>query len=119
MRGLVSVVGDGDVGHDLLAKARRDGIDVRHVVTRQGAETGLIVEALEPNGDWRYLQHLPEPVLVTRGRHRDVGRGVPPGVGRAAAAAAVAAARIARDGDALVVCDGDRPTTRHGTRCWR
>lgn len=53
--GLVGVVGDDEVAGDLLAQARRDGIDVSTVARRPDTATGLIVEALETNGDWRYL----------------------------------------------------------------
>ncbi|MEV4712556.1 PfkB family carbohydrate kinase [Micromonospora sp. NPDC049374] len=62
---LLAVAGDDDVGDDLLAQARRDGIDVTYVVRRSGIPTGLIIEVLEPQGRWRYLQHLPEPTLLT------------------------------------------------------
>jgi len=56
---LLAVTGDDRVGEDLLTQARRDGIDVSQVRRRVGACTGLIVEALDAEGRWRYLQHLP------------------------------------------------------------
>ncbi|GAA1514126.1 PfkB family carbohydrate kinase [Dactylosporangium maewongense] len=62
---LVAVAGDDPVGDALLARAALDGIDVTHVVRRPGTATGLIVEALEDGGRWRYLEHLPQGVLLT------------------------------------------------------
>jgi ribokinase len=106
---LVAVCGDDRVGDDLLAQAERDGVDVSSVVRRPGTMTGLIVEALDGDGHWRYLQHLPE--LLTAA---DVDRAA----GRLRSARAVlvqlqqpeeattAAARHGRDGGALVVLDG-------------
>src|ERR1700754_661702 len=66
---LVAVAGDDVIGDVLLDQARRDGIDVSTVVRRRGALTGLIVELLDAEGRWRYVQDLPEPVLLTE---RDV-----------------------------------------------
>ncbi|MBO2464791.1 bifunctional hydroxymethylpyrimidine kinase/phosphomethylpyrimidine kinase [Actinomadura sp. LCR2-06] len=62
---LVGVVGDDDVGWDVLGQARRDGIDVSCVVRREGAETGLIVDIVDGDGRWRYLEDTPPPVLLT------------------------------------------------------
>lgn len=62
---LVGVVGSDPAGAWVLAQARRDGIDVRGVVRRVGARTSLIVEVLAPGGAWRYLEDVPEPVLLT------------------------------------------------------
>ncbi|GAA5201758.1 PfkB family carbohydrate kinase [Rugosimonospora acidiphila] len=61
---LVAVAGDDRVADDLLEQARADGIDVSGVVRRGGAVTGLIVDALTDEGQWRYLQHLPAEVLL-------------------------------------------------------
>lgn len=109
--GLVGVVGDDHAGDDLLTQARSDGIDVTHVVRRPGAPTGVIVEVLEADGDWRYVQHLPDPVLVNEddiAAAADALRGAsvvllqlqqPP-------APLIAAAQHAKAGGALVVCDG-------------
>lgn len=63
--GLVGVLGDDDAAEWLLRQARRDGIDVRHVIRRPGTRSGLIVDLLTPDGRWRYLEDLPEPVLLT------------------------------------------------------
>jgi ribokinase len=62
---LVAVAGDDVIGDQLLAQAARDGIDVSYVVRREGALSGLIVEVLDRHGQWRYLQDLPGPVLLT------------------------------------------------------
>ncbi|WP_213451698.1 PfkB family carbohydrate kinase [Rhizomonospora bruguierae] len=108
---LVAVAGDDRVGEELLAQARRDGIDVRYVVRRPGAQTGLIVEALEADGGWRYLQHLPVQVLLTEADVAAAG----PALDAAEAvlvqlqqppAAVLAAARRGRDAGAMVVLDG-------------
>ncbi|MGP4028860.1 PfkB family carbohydrate kinase [Actinomadura sp. 3N407] len=63
--GLVGVVGDDDVGGGMLDQARRDGIDVSHVVRREGTETGLIVDVVDASAGWRYLEDLPDAVLLT------------------------------------------------------
>jgi ribokinase len=55
---LVGVVGDDAVGDDVLAWARADGIDVSAVARRAGTPTGLIVEILDREGRWRYLEDL-------------------------------------------------------------
>lgn len=108
---LLAVRGDDQIGAELLAQARRDGIDVSGVVCRAGALTGVIVEVLEADGTWRYLQHLPEPVLLTpedvaaaeavfRGAQGVLVQLQQPGP------AALAAARLGRAQGALVVLDG-------------
>jgi ribokinase len=108
---LVAVAGDDETADHLLAQARHDGIDVAAVIRRPGAETALVVELLEPGGRWRYLQHLPEAVLLAESNVDAAG-------GALAAAdavvvqlqqpptAALAAARRAHDAGRLVVLDG-------------
>lgn len=114
---LIAVAGDDVIGDVLLDQARRDGVDVRPVVRRPGALTGLIVEILEPDGRYRYVEHLPPPVLLGED---DIHRA------RAAIAAAdavlvqlqqpvpaaLAAARIGREAGRLVVLDGAVPDRR-------
>jgi ribokinase len=108
---LVAVAGDDVIGDVLLDQARRDGIDVTAVVRRPGALTGLIMELLDSDGKWRYVEHLSEAVLLTVG---DVQRAQSV-IGEAdavlvqlqqPAAAALAAARIGHDAGSLVVLDG-------------
>lgn len=108
---LVAVAGDDVIGDQLLAQAAADGVDVGHVVRRSGTLTGLIVEILESGGQWRYLEHLPEEVLLTVA-DVEAAAGV---LGAADAVlvqlqqppeAALAAARLARAANALVVLDG-------------
>ncbi|WP_199511060.1 PfkB family carbohydrate kinase [Nucisporomicrobium flavum] len=108
---LVAVAGEDVIGDVLLDQARRDGIDVTAVVRRRGALTGLIVEVLDAEGHWRYVQHLPASVLLTEAdvaAARTVIAGAdtvlvqlqqPP-------EAALAAARIGHDAGRLVVLDG-------------
>ncbi|SCF16757.1 ribokinase [Micromonospora coriariae] len=108
---LLAVAGDDDIGDNLLAQATRDGVDVTQVARRPHTSTGLIVEALDGAGRWRYLQHLPSEVLLTAAdveasaellRAADavlVQLQQPPAV-------ALAAARLAHDAGRLVVLDG-------------
>jgi ribokinase len=108
---LVGVVGDDPVGERMLAHAEADGIDIRPVIRRSGAPTGLIVDIVDANARWRYLEDLPEPMLLTAAdieadasflagaRAVCVQLQQPP-------AAALAAVRIARAAGSLVVLDG-------------
>jgi ribokinase len=62
---LVAVLGDDRAGDEALAQARSDGIGVSHVVRRPDTATGLIVELLDRDHRWRYLEDLPEAVQLT------------------------------------------------------
>jgi ribokinase len=62
---LVAVAGDDPAADLVLDRARRDGLDVSRVVRRPGTATGLVVDVLERDGQWRYLQDLGGPVLLT------------------------------------------------------
>ncbi|MFD5830270.1 PfkB family carbohydrate kinase [Lentzea sp. NPDC060358] len=59
---LVGVVGDDDTGARLIARAAADGIATGAVVRRPGTETGLILDLVADGR--RYLEHLPEAVLL-------------------------------------------------------
>jgi ribokinase len=95
----------------MLARAEADSIDIRPVIRRTGAPTGLIVDIVDADARWRYLEDLPEPMLLTAAdieanaaflataRAVSVQLQQPP-------AAALAAARIARSAGSLVVLDG-------------
>lgn len=110
---LLSVAGDDRAGHDLLAHAAADGIDVSHSVIRAGTRSALIVDIVDDHGQWRYLEDIPDTVLVTES---DVLAAT--GLLRAAssvilqlqqpARTTMAAARIAREGGARIVLDGVR-----------
>jgi ribokinase len=108
---LVAVCGIDRAGDELLEQAARDGVDASHVVRRPDAPTGLIVEVLDTGAQWRYLQHLPGPMLLTAD---DVdGAAEPLRSARAVlvqlqqpSEAILAAASHGRAGDALVVLDG-------------
>lgn len=109
---LVAVAGDDVIGDVLLDQARRDGIDVRSVVRRAGALTGLIVEILEPGGRYRYVEDLPPAVLlgaddVLRARSVIAGADAVLVQLQQPAAAALAAARIGHEAGRLVVLDGE------------
>ncbi|OZM82497.1 PfkB family carbohydrate kinase [Pseudonocardia sp. MH-G8] len=62
---LVGVVGDDRHADEVLARAVADGIDTRAVVRCPGTRTGLIIDVVDGGGRWRYLQDLPEAVLLT------------------------------------------------------
>jgi ribokinase len=105
------VVGDDEAAGWLLAQALSDGIDVSHVVHRPGTRTGLIVDVVTPDGQWRYLEDLPEPVLLTEADVDHAAAAI--SAARAVlvqlqqpSPAALAAARYARRAGALVVLDG-------------
>ena len=51
----------------LLDRAQRDGIDTACVVRRPGTSTGLIVNVVDSDARWRYLQDLPSATLLTAG----------------------------------------------------
>jgi ribokinase len=108
---LVAVAGDDVIGDVLITQAQADGIDTAAVIRRRGALTGLIVEVLDGAGKWRYVQHLPEPVLLTEGdieRARDVIASADAVLVQLQqpASATLAAAKIGREAGALVVLDG-------------
>jgi len=108
---LVAVSGDDRVADGLLDRAHQDGIDLTHVFRRPGVETALVVEAVDAEGRWRYFEDLPPETKLTV---PDVEGAA--GALRTADAVVVqleqpapvvlAAARLGREGDALVVVDG-------------
>jgi ribokinase len=107
---LLSAVGDDPAGEWLLGHAAADGIDTTWVARRPGAESGLIVSAVGPDG-WRYVESLPAQVLVSPG---DVAL-AEPAIRKAdtmviqlqqPGAAALAAAQAGRRAGARVVLDG-------------
>jgi ribokinase len=113
---LVAVAGDDMAGDAVLAQARRDGIDTSAVIRRRDTETGLIVEIFDGAGRWRYVQHLPDGVLL---HENDILAAEDTIAGADAvlvqlqqpAPAAAAAARIAADAGRLVVLDGAPPAS--------
>lgn len=66
---LVGVVGADRTGTDLVATADNDGIDVSAVVRRTGTPTALIVDVVDDQAHWHYLEHIPDEVLLAE---RDV-----------------------------------------------
>lgn len=62
---LLGVVGDDEIGGRLIARAELDRIDCSPVVRRPGAATGLIVDVLEDDGRWHYLEDLPPSTMLT------------------------------------------------------
>ena len=108
---LIAIAGDDVIGDVLLAQARADGIDVRPVIRRTGTLTGLIVELLQPDGSYRYVEHLPPAVQLSEAdvlSRRDVLAGADAVLVQLQqpAEAALAAARIGHEAGRLVVLDG-------------
>jgi len=62
---LAAVAGDDQTGTRLIEQAGKDGIDTSAVIRREGARSGLIVDVVTPDGQWRYLEDLPPSVLLT------------------------------------------------------
>ncbi|MFJ8578027.1 PfkB family carbohydrate kinase [Micromonospora sp. NPDC093277] len=109
--GLLGVVGEDEVGDRLLGQARSDGIDVAPVLRRAGTPSALIVDVVDAQARWRYLEDIPEATLLTEA---DV-TGAAEALSAARAVlvqlqqplpAALAAARCARTTGRLVVLDG-------------
>jgi sugar/nucleoside kinase (ribokinase family) len=108
---LIAVAGDDETGARLLDQAGRDRIDTSAVVSRAGTATGLIVDNA---GRWRYLEHLPPPVLLTETDVRRAAR-LFDGARWASAqlqqpsAGVLAAAVLARRAGCRVLIDGAPP----------
>jgi ribokinase len=62
---VVGVVGDDQVGENLIAACGRDGIDISAVSRRPGTESALMVDVVTGDGQWRYLESVPTPALLT------------------------------------------------------
>ena len=62
---LAAVAGDDQAGSRLLEQAGKDGVDTSAVIRRPGTRSGLIVDVVTPDGQWRYLEDLPQSVLLT------------------------------------------------------
>ena len=111
---LIAVAGDDEAGDRMLEQARADGIDVSAVARRRGARTGLIVDVVDRDGRWRYLEDLPGPVLLSEG---DIRPAAPLFSGarwaslqlQQPAAAVLAAAGLAREAGCRVLLDGAPP----------
>lgn len=109
--GLLGVVGDDEVGRRVLDQARSDGIDTSPVVCRQATETALVVDIVDRQGRWHYLESMPAGTLLT---DSDVGAAAPALDGATAALvqlqqptpAALTAARRAHAAGARVLLDG-------------
>jgi ribokinase len=107
----VGVVGDDAEADRVLERARADGIDVRPVIRRADTRTGLIVDVVDADARWRYLEDLPAAVLLTEA---DIAASAETLTAALAVTlqlqqptgAVAAAARIARSAGRLVVLDG-------------
>jgi ribokinase len=61
---LVGVVGDDQVGEDLLTQCAADAIDTVAVTRRADTESALMVDLVTGDGQWRYLESVPAPALL-------------------------------------------------------
>jgi ribokinase len=108
---LVAVAGDDEMGTCLLAQAERDGINVSAVTRRRGADTALMVDIVDRDGRWRYLENIPSDVEL---RESDVAAaaGLLTGVAWASVQlqqppeSALAAVTAAREAGCGVLLDG-------------
>ncbi len=110
---LLGVVADDHDADRLLERARADGIETGWVVRRQGGRSALIVDIVDRHAHWRYLEDVPDAMLVTE---QDVRANADALHGARAVImqlqqptpTALVAARIASAGpeDTLVVLDG-------------
>ncbi len=111
---LVAVAGDDPIGDELLRQAARDDIDTSAVIRRRDTSTGLIVELLDRDGRWRYVQDLPDAVLLDENDILSARDAITAADAvlvqlQQPAAAASAAAHLAADAGRLVVLDGVPP----------
>lgn len=60
---VVGVVGNDQVGENLLAQCEREGIDTAAVIRRD--ESALTVDVVTGDGQWRYLQSVPDVARLT------------------------------------------------------
>src|SRR5256885_17033322 len=98
---LVGWVGYYEVADRVLAQARADGVDVAPVIRRAGTATGLIVDVVDGERNWHYLEDLPDEVLLTEADIASVASRLRAASGTVVqlqqpAAAALAAARYAK-----------------------
>ena len=116
---LIGVVGDDTDATHILTRAQADGIDITPVVHRTATRTGLIVDVVDAQAHWRYLEDLPDEVLLTE---EDIAANTNTLVAAQAVTvqlqqplpAAMAAARAGHAAGNLVVLDG-APTGRAST----
>lgn len=62
---LLAVVGNDGTGEWLLRQAAADGIDVGCVVPRAQTSSALMVDVVDEQGSWRYLEDVPGGTLLT------------------------------------------------------
>jgi ribokinase len=107
---LLGVVGDDHDADRLLDRAKADGIDTGSVVRRVGGRSALIVDIVDEQAKWRYLEDIPDGMLLTEEDIRANERAVTDACAvivqlQQPPATALAAARTAGRGT-LVVLDG-------------
>ena len=64
---LAGVVGEDQIGQRLLTQAQHDRVDVSAVIRRPGIRTALVVDIVDGNGQWRYLEDIPAGMLLIEG----------------------------------------------------
>lgn len=115
---LAAVAGDDQTGTRLIEQAGKDGIDTSAVIRREGTRSGLIVDVVTPDGQWRYLEDLPPSVLLTEADVAAAERltATAPWVSiqlQQPSGAVLAAARQAATAGARVVLDGAPDASEH------
>lgn len=55
------------IGQRLLTQAQHDRVDVSAVIRRPGIRTALVVDIVDGNGQWRYLEDIPAGMLLIEG----------------------------------------------------
>ena len=110
---LLGVLADDPDATRLITRARADGIDTSAITRREGGRSALIVEIVDRHAHWRYLEDIPDAMLLTGD---DIRAGAAALTSARAVVvqlqqppvAALTAARIASTGpgDTLVVLDG-------------
>jgi ribokinase len=62
---VVGVVGDDQVGENLLAACASDTIDTSAVTRRPDTASALMVDVVTADGQWRYLESVPDSALLS------------------------------------------------------
>jgi ribokinase len=108
---LLGVVGDDEVGDRLLTQAEHDHVDTSAVVRRAATSTALIVDLVTEDAQWRYLEDIPDEVLLTEADVRSAAAVLTKASSvvvqlQQPSAAALAAAGIAQRAGRRLVLDG-------------
>jgi ribokinase len=62
---LFGVIGDDRAGREVIEQAAADGIDVTSAIRRPGVCTALLLDVVEPGGQRRLIEDVPDETLLT------------------------------------------------------